>query len=1027
MIFQNTSVIAPISSVLICDVLSKLSFSEHRDAKSISNAIYGIGLIAKAGRLEGRIELSFFHVLLNFLTSSRPEAQAISSTLYGLGELAKSGRLDGVIDISLFQSLLGLLERSRPQALHISNTVYGLGEIGKSGRLDGVIDISLFQSLWSLLARSAPEPKHILTLLYGLGELGKSGRLVGKVDIASFQGFLSLIVTSKQDFQAVSNTLYGLGELGKSGRLDGVIDISLFQSLLDLLATSASEPQNISNTVYGLGELGKSGRLIGKIDISLFQRLLDLLAARGPSVQSISNTVYGLGELGKSGQLVGKIDIASFEALLDLLAARGPRTQDVSNTLYGLGQLAKFGKLRGQIEGARLDSFFEKVDLDGFHNIDLEQTLLGLSELRFSGSGVINKLFRLLLSRSYVHPGECITILHFYTNLSRDNVIKEGYFERLCSYMDAYRFDQFSATQQQRLREILSVLDEHHRIRLEVCLGLGTTAISANDAEVLPDESMIEEDAVGPAPSRAPEGARIIYRTNASRAPVPDTYQTEKERSQIFNAIANEDLRALEKLLGISAPTPSHQQVKSKEPRFSFMGVTREEVARREGSRVDIDNKRTANRLVSHFLERTEPEALKYLIAHSRHDYFERMLRACSKHEQYQFAIRKALHLILLHLPSKELDAMISDLIVLGFYRDHRATLSLIDGLQLRRLSHSDESLLLHTRQEELMHEAIRHHEQHHPHVTETLMGYRTSLSTHPEEMAAFTEIRNELLEAQVSLAPVSEIAPVVREPAVVRQAPVFVEQSLMQANEEANMNACYSAETVQKLLSLKLDYMGGERDIALFAPLDYAEVPEGGVILTRLLEHLGNQEEVASTEMLLPICISNDWVGLRLIVNEAESAVECTYYDSLSSEPYKDVVGSAAVNAVKEVYAGFSVSFRVHSRYKQQDGSSCGAYLIENMMHDLRPSVISKKCDAELFRNAHLRFLRERDPIYYDKHLQMAQANANASISGSSSGQRPISLVSASLFRSKGVKRAHQEAFDSAQQTDRQYRKGLG
>ncbi len=61
------------------------------------------------------------------------------------------------------------------------------------------------------------------------------------------------------------------------------------------------------------------------------------------------------------------------------------------------------------------------------------------------------------------------------------------------------------------------------------------------------------------------------------------------------------------------------------------------------------------------------------------------------------------------------------------------------------------------------MHEAICHHEQYHPHVTERLLGYRRSLSTHFEEMAAFSGPRDDLPEAQASLVPVSQVAPVVR------------------------------------------------------------------------------------------------------------------------------------------------------------------------------------------------------------------------------------------------------------------------
>ncbi len=93
-------------------------------------------------------------------------------------------------------------------------------------------------------------------------------------------------------------------------------------------------------------------------------------------------------------------------------------------------------------------------------------------------------------------------------------------------------------------------------------------------------------------------------------------------------------------------------------------------------------------------------------------------------------------------------------------------------------------------------------------------------------------------------------------------------------------------------------------------------------MILTRLLEYLGNQEGVVSPKKCFSqfVFLIIGWVyGSQSM--KADSAVELTYYDSLSSEPYKDMVGSAAVDAVKEIYTGFSVSFRVHSRYKQQDG----------------------------------------------------------------------------------------------------------
>ncbi len=46
-------------------------------------------------------------------------------------------------------------------------------------------------------------------------------------------------------------------------------------------------------------------------------------------------------------------------------------------------------------------------------------------------------------------------------------------------------------------------------------------------------------------------------------------------------------------------------------------------------------------------------------------------------------------------------------------------------------------------------------------------------------------------------------------------------------------------------------------------------------------------------------------------------------------------------------------------------------------MMHDLRPSVILKRVMQTDFGKLILEFLQQYDVAYYEKHLQMAQANA--------------------------------------------------
>jgi hypothetical protein len=616
-----------------------------------------------------------------------------------------------------------------------------------------------------------------------------------------------------------------------------------------------------------------------------------------------------------------------------------------------------------------------------------------------------------------VHPVEGVNILSFYAQLSRDNVLEWAYFNHLLSSMP-YQFEQFRVPQQEKLRQIIAQLDEVRRMHLEIKLGLRVE-------ESLDVGQMLEPMDNDLPISHPPQGAvrAPSHRSQVFGRAVPESYSREQEFSAIFRAIAREDLRELERLLGISSPTPSHQHVIARGSCFSFAGFERAGRAMGRAGDVAIDNKRTANHLVSLFLGRTDSEALKYLIQHSHHDYFERLLRACGKHGQYQFAIEHKLHPILLYLPLKELNGMISDLIGLGFYRDHRATLSLIDALQLRKLSNCVESESIFAMQNDLMGEAIRHHKQHHRYVTAILERHHASL--HVNEMVGLLEVVNEqpAESLQCLAGPAMELAhdiPRANQVEMVRRPAVFVEDSLMNSDGTPNTRAYYSSETVNKLLSLKL---AGKPEVGLFAPIDYAEIPNGAVMLTRLLEFLGNHEGPLPSKMLFPICIHNHWVGLMIEVKG--EGVELTYYDSLSTKPYRNIVKTAAESAVKEIYAGFSVCWRESGRYQQEDGYSCGAYLVENILHDLSSLsgyVIPKKASAERWRVNHLGFLQINDEAYYAKHLQMAQEREGLSAQRGRVGEvvRPSSIPSReSLFRGRGLKRPAEESLESMLKRD--------
>ena len=62
-------------------------------------------------------------------------------------------------------------------------------------------------------------------------------------------------------------------------------------------------------------------------------------------------------------------------------------------------------------------------------------------------------------------------------------------------------------------------------------------------------------------------------------------------------------------------------------------------------------------------------------------------------------------------------------------------------------------------------------------------------------------------------------------------------------------------------------------------------------------------------------------------------------------------------------------------SRYKQDDGCSCGVYLVENMFSHVNHSIPRKRPPSALeLREAHLNLLEAREPRYYQTHVALAQ-----------------------------------------------------
>lgn len=316
---------------------------------------------------------------------------------------------------------------------------------------------------------------------------------------------------------------------------------------------------------------------------------------------------------------------------------------------------------------------------------------------------------------------------------------------------------------------------------------------------------------------------------------------------------------------------------------------------------------------------------------------------------------------------------MVGGLIRLGFYQDHRATLALVEALFLRKQLHQEGAELFAQLQYVLLDKSIQFHSQHHHIVTPKLRHQRLVVELQNEQLLDEEEGWEERATPELASEHGSPTRALVPTPSVVQttQAPlqlstarhsslftapsrafVFQEESLVLANGQPNINAYYTSEHVHQLLVKKLE---GGANFHLLAPLDYHQAPSETNLQTHLLNFLGNNHIDDNVHLIVPICINQHWVGVKLFVHEGH--VSIAYYDSLRNSTCRNLVIEATRQAVQDIYQPSQLIVEDKTHYFQDDNSSCGAYLVENIATHVL-NRIPKRYSTPALREKHIEIL---------------------------------------------------------------------
>ena len=802
--------------------------------------------------------------------------------------------------------------------------------------------------------------------------------------------FVFLITLINFDFKAYSGiimkhikeTLARLAKARSSNRQEITLAITMLNSasrngqLSDWLNDNQTDAKSIAYILFNCGQLARSSN--ETLQANTTNEILSaLLGFTNLSGRVISIALTGLGRIAEAHRLQGAPDAHLLNKLLEqLVACQAVKAQEISNTLYGLGRLVTnncWGRnLLTNSDLSRtvdvlLNSFYQKTDAKYGDKI---QSLLALTALHESGvfsveSSVHFTAFIKACTCGYLHPNQAIQVLECLVALKAQGQAIDTSFQQVVNTL-MLPLRGFSPASQARLETLIENLSDKPQWQNALQRQLGLSV-----PHPAPEETQTPSRPNGLIPRRP--NSRLFVDTSHTNALWDEALQND-----IFKAIAKENLKKLAYLLGVRIPTPIHRATTTsrREGASSFFSGQRAS----QQPDVRIDEKRAADSMTERFLQHTNIDALKQLISTSDHRYFELLLRACSHHQRYQFAIQRALHPILLHLPKNQLARMTEDFIALEFYRDHQALLSLVEALNLRGMRSESERLTIQSLQERLITRAIDFHSSMNNHHVVS----RLKLEYENLQNADFI-LRDDEVCSEASNQDEISVASTPRFNATYSVGGLFTQTSATQAGTRpapaslalpdgrANVDAWYTSEDINRCLNLRLGRLN-RRDLRVLPPLDFHQTTSDNVIRETLANFIGNPETPLPEhyELVLPLNIDQHWVAVRISI-QAGGTPHVTYYDSLYTNARNHHVMHQVNRAVYELYEDEPVAHGDATTSLQQgDGTSCGAFLVENVYADLQRNASwggagrSRLERARMIRTFHLELLQKAYPDNY-------------------------------------------------------------
>lgn len=408
--------------VNISVLLTKFMESEPA-ANQISGFFINLGCISDEKILPiKKLDASIIMDVLFELQKIRPSALDTSSILYGLGLMARAGKIKGRLSSDVINQLVNALwkkpphDHLNPKELSITKILHGFGLLSKYRHLKGKLDGHQIEKMAKELIASSltPNALEISSLLYSVGLILDANKIdeAPSFDSEQIKNILRKLIDAKPDARGISSSLFGLKLIARSDKLEDKLSASWINRLLTALMSVDLNAQSISASFRSLGLLAKLGKIHGELDNDLINRLLRKLYRLDLNIKNIANALHGLGLLVDYGKIHTKLNNPSLTKMVECVINNKSKfnASDISSAFYGLGLLVKSGAIEIIVpfSKTKLENILVQLKLArdlGERDIPLTLYSLGLISQKIKlhedqelSSSVINDLLEIAVS-----------------------------------------------------------------------------------------------------------------------------------------------------------------------------------------------------------------------------------------------------------------------------------------------------------------------------------------------------------------------------------------------------------------------------------------------------------------------------------------------------------------------------------------------------------------------------------------------------------------------------------------------------